>query len=474
MYEESDKKFISGNVILLILKLVLLAIFVFIICWLFLNNNNKKKETTKNVDNTFITNINAMKESAFEYFTSDKLPSKSGQIVKLTLEDMIKEKLLLDFTENGKTCSLTDSYVQATKTSEDNYALKVNLDCKDGSDFIVTNIEKDNKACTTCPITNSDNNTNNNNNTNTNTSTNTNTTTNTTTNNNNNNNSSSSSSSSNKGSSTSSTTTIVKKVTYKYYNLCGSCDSTEKEEPVKEPKKYNLYRVYKYTDWADGTKVGTNYENKCENVKTYNYCQTGTLQYYMSCFFPTTYTKKSYSKTLYLNELNYKTMEPYETTANYYTSISDYEAFLNQINKNNDKNKDVVKNAQDMANATLSKNDYKFTYSQVYQSGLYYKVDFEVTINDNAKINPYYSEFLKQNVYFTPIKFNVKFKKLDTCVRDLSTNKNKYNGYTAFDEETTKACKYREKLYKWVSEQEIDKYLKDGWVKTGEVVQKTM
>ena len=475
MYEESDKKFLSGNIVLLILKLVLLVIFVFIICWLFLNNNNKKKETTKNVDSTFIANINSMKDAAFGYFTDELLPSKSGQIAKLTLEEMINKKLLVDFTQNGKTCNLTESYVEVTKTSDENYALKVNLDCNNGSDFIVSNIEKESKACTTCPVTNQ-NDTNNDNNNSSNTTDNN-------TNNNVNNNSSSSSNNENNSSTNNSTssnsnnnnkTTIVKKVTYKYYNLCSTCNDTKQEEPKKEPKIYNLYEIYSYTDWVDGTKAGPNYENKCEEVKTYNYCKTGELDYYMSCFFPTTYNKNSYSKTLYLNQLDYKTMEPYETVANYYTSIDDYDAFLKQINKNNDENKDVVKNPQDMANSTLSSNDYKFTYSQVYRSGLYYKVDFNVTISDNAKINPYYSEYLKQNVYFAPIKFNVKFKKLDSCVRDLETNKNNYNGYEAFDEENSRVCKHREKIYNWVSDQEIDKYLNDGWIKTGKVVQRTI
>ena len=86
MYEETDKKFLTKDLILLILKLVFLAIFIFIICWLFLRNN--KGTVIKENDKDFIININAMKESAFEYFTKENLPSKNGQSIKLTLEEM--------------------------------------------------------------------------------------------------------------------------------------------------------------------------------------------------------------------------------------------------------------------------------------------------------------------------------------------------------------------------------------------------
>ena len=99
-----------------------------------------------------------MKNVAFEYYTKSKLPEKVGSTEKLTLGEMLDKKLLIDFTDNGKVCSLDNSYIQATRTLEDNYALKVNLECGKKSDYILANIEKE-KICVNNSCNNNTNNT---------------------------------------------------------------------------------------------------------------------------------------------------------------------------------------------------------------------------------------------------------------------------------------------------------------------------
>jgi len=142
MYEESSRrKFFSGGLLSLILKFAVIAVFIFILCWLFTRNNNKATIISEN-SSSYVNNITAMKEAALEYFTSDKLPTKVGGTQKLSLSQMLDQKLLIDFTDNGKTCDVAESYVQVTKTADENYALKVNLNCGKNSDFIVTTIEK--------------------------------------------------------------------------------------------------------------------------------------------------------------------------------------------------------------------------------------------------------------------------------------------------------------------------------------------
>ena len=141
MYEESNRSVFNGSILSLILRLLLLAIFVFILCWLFTRNS---ATVIKETNSSFASNISTMKEAAFEYFTTDKLPNNIGGTEKLSLTQMLNQKLLIDFTDNGKECDTNDSYVQATKTADENYALKVSLTCDKQSDFIVTTIEKQN------------------------------------------------------------------------------------------------------------------------------------------------------------------------------------------------------------------------------------------------------------------------------------------------------------------------------------------
>ena len=143
MYEEGNKK-LSLNWGSLAIKLVILAVAVFVICLIitrFTNNDNSTNSLA--MDNSeYISNITAMKNAAFEYFTSSNLPEKVGATEKLTLSQMLNQKLLIDFSEDGDICDINSSYVQTTKTADGNYALKVSLDCGDKSDFIVTTIEE--------------------------------------------------------------------------------------------------------------------------------------------------------------------------------------------------------------------------------------------------------------------------------------------------------------------------------------------
>ena len=144
MYEEGNRK-INFNWGSLAIKLGIIAVIVFIICLIITKVSNKDgsgKTLFAMGDTEYITNITSMKDAAFEYFTPSKLPENIGETQKLTLAQMINQKLLIDFTNDGETCDINNSYIQATKTADNNYALKVSLDCGEKSDFIVTTIEQ--------------------------------------------------------------------------------------------------------------------------------------------------------------------------------------------------------------------------------------------------------------------------------------------------------------------------------------------
>ena len=89
------------------------------------------KETKFNMNTTF------MKDAAVDYFTNERLPQTNNTSKKITLGEMINERLLYTIVDsNGKACSLTDSYVEVTKY-ESEYVFKVMLSCSDISDYIL-------------------------------------------------------------------------------------------------------------------------------------------------------------------------------------------------------------------------------------------------------------------------------------------------------------------------------------------------
>ena len=96
MYEEGNRK-LSLNWGSLVIKLVILAVVVFIICLIVTKvtgnkGNSDNSLATGNTD--YITNITAMKDAAFEYFTPSKLPEQVGSTEKLTLSQMLNQKML--------------------------------------------------------------------------------------------------------------------------------------------------------------------------------------------------------------------------------------------------------------------------------------------------------------------------------------------------------------------------------------------
>ena len=120
----------------LILKLILVILVVLLIIWIF---PMPKLDTFYN--KVYNDNLNTMKEASESYFTSDKLPSNTGDSVTLKLQDMLDKKLVTNFTDkNNNQCSNTNSFATVTKTDNSNYVLKVQLSCDEKTDYILENL----------------------------------------------------------------------------------------------------------------------------------------------------------------------------------------------------------------------------------------------------------------------------------------------------------------------------------------------
>ena len=86
----------------------------------------------------FADNVDRMKDVAKSYYTLERLPKDINESKKMTLREMIDNKLILPLMDsNGKYCSEDDSYIQITKL-ENEYVIKVYLSCSDKQDYVVT------------------------------------------------------------------------------------------------------------------------------------------------------------------------------------------------------------------------------------------------------------------------------------------------------------------------------------------------
>ncbi len=124
----------------LFIKVIIVLIFILFTIWLISLPNRKNRNSTNNINtnvNAFSENINQMRDVGQSYFTTERLPENVGDVKKITLERMYKNKMLLTLTDkNGKACSAKNSYVSVEKMNNE-YQMKVYLECGDDSDYII-------------------------------------------------------------------------------------------------------------------------------------------------------------------------------------------------------------------------------------------------------------------------------------------------------------------------------------------------
>lgn len=130
---------------------VLIAVVIIIICLLY-----PKKDNTMLTQQTYINNITLMKDAGFEYFSGSRLPQEIGDSERISLDEMLARNLLPEFLdEEGNSCNTTNSYIEATKTLDNEYEMSVYLSCNNKSDYIVTSISD--VECVDCNVIVSDN-----------------------------------------------------------------------------------------------------------------------------------------------------------------------------------------------------------------------------------------------------------------------------------------------------------------------------
>ena len=128
----------SGKDVLL--QGLFVVVFVFILIWLFPMKGDVKKALDPLYQRIFNENVVTIENAAKSYYTTARLPQKVGDTVYMSLADMLDKKLILPFVDsNDNQCDLNNSYVEVTKM-DDEYNLKVNLQCSDKSDYVVTHM----------------------------------------------------------------------------------------------------------------------------------------------------------------------------------------------------------------------------------------------------------------------------------------------------------------------------------------------
>lgn len=140
MYEE-DKFSINWFKIVVRLVLILLIVLLSIklMTVLFGNKTNVKESSSLQ------ESLSKMEQVSKEYFKGDKLPTEVGGVVEVSLDELIKEKLIKDIKdEKGKKCDYKKSAIKAIRL-DDKYQIKATLVCNNFNDYKNTFIKIDNQ-----------------------------------------------------------------------------------------------------------------------------------------------------------------------------------------------------------------------------------------------------------------------------------------------------------------------------------------
>ncbi len=132
----NDRYYLKLNWQEVLLKIVLLILFILLLLWLIPN-----PEISQFNNRIFNDNIEIMQDAARKHYTVNRLPEKVGESTSMTLEQMEAEKLVLPFTDQyNNACDKVNSFVQVTKTADDEYILKTQLSCGDQTDYVLETI----------------------------------------------------------------------------------------------------------------------------------------------------------------------------------------------------------------------------------------------------------------------------------------------------------------------------------------------
>ncbi len=442
MYE--DKKRVRINWVRLLVKLIILIIIFLLILFIIKWVKNKRAFVRQISDSEYTTDVGIMKDAAFEYFTYDRLPTKIGGTKKLTLREMIDQKLIVDFTEDGHLCLIDDSYIQATKTSDENYALKVQLNCNSKSDYIVTTIEnKENicKASNSCSskengettkeesnkIDSESNNSNSKSSSSSSSSKSSSSSSKSSSSYSKSSSSSSSSKTSSSTSSTSSTTTpsvtnIINNtiITSSCNNCCPSC-----EPPKPSPQKVIYYKHVKYSNWTTDVLTGTNvetktvkkaYETTCTTEKNKNVYVAAVMSHHT--IYGTIHSiEVNMSKFIEKNGYNYKIK-----SVNYF-SDADYTNYYNQSYKPVFIIGDTIPGnvcldaISNMKGASLRKANFTYKTGNLYNKNGSNFLPIQLTYNNAVSVDPICNCATGEKIFFLPLKINVSYSLDKTCTK---------------------------------------------------------
>ncbi len=382
------------NWLSLFIKIIIVFVFILIVIWLVSKIVGKKEPSE-----IFKSNLDNMEKVALEYFKTIDLPLEKEKSKKITLEEMIDKKIIISFSENSENkCEAQESYSKITR-KDNNYLVETTLICGDEKDTKVHNFSFDD--CKNCQEKNE--------------------------------------------SSQDENNDSHEDNTPPSNNNNPSANLTTYYEFVKETTSY--------TKWMRGSLIGNNIENK------YEYYAVAYDTYYSLAYIKANEMKKgqSFTYTLKVDKVPNRSYYFMIVDDSKYFSVSEEKSYLNErdISVYKGNNPNTLSGYSTIADYSLKENNFTYKLSPYYQKGSFY-ISVKITINNTDNIVPYYDNKIKNDIYFIPLKLNIRFasNKITTTKPSGNYVEIPYYRYVTVNKETV-----------WSTENYLEGYTKTGNIK---------
>lgn len=124
MYEENKNKK-KINVKGMVFKVLIIFAVLFVVLWIFPIGGKNDNEI---YSDEFKNNVSKLKEVGSKYFDNDNLPKKTGDSIKVNLDELVKSNKIEELSVNDNDCDNNLSYIKIIKKNM-GYELETTLVC---------------------------------------------------------------------------------------------------------------------------------------------------------------------------------------------------------------------------------------------------------------------------------------------------------------------------------------------------------
>ncbi len=142
MYEDTSTSFIDWIPYIVRGGILIGCVIIFFIIMTIFSGTSETHAISFKENSVYSDELNLMKQAATKYYNTKSLPENYGEEDIVYLNQMINDEIISDFTKKDNDYNYQNSYMKITKTDDNFYTLKLQLDCNNKVDFIVTTIEK--------------------------------------------------------------------------------------------------------------------------------------------------------------------------------------------------------------------------------------------------------------------------------------------------------------------------------------------